>query len=133
MKGGFQMIRKIQVVTSLVVLATGIGFAAPQMGTQYSENEVKVMIRGARSPQQYQALATYFRSRQQALEQQAQAEKAEWERRSQVSASVAQKYPRPVDSSKNRYEYFSYEANQMGQQAAHYESLSASASQPAVQ
>jgi hypothetical protein len=90
------------------------------------------MIRGARSTQQYQQLATYFRSRQQSLEQQAQAEKAEWERRSQSNAGAAQKYPRPADSSKNRFEYFAYEADQMGQQAEHYESLTASAAPSAV-
>ncbi len=127
------MIRKIQIATSLVVLAVGIAYAEPQMGSQYSEAQVKVMIRGAHTAQEYKALATYFRSKQQVLEQQAQAEKAEWERRSQVNASVAQKYPRPVDSSKNRYDYFTYEAEHMGQQAAHYESLSASVAPSAVQ
>jgi len=126
------MIHKIQVLGSLFVLAAGIASAEPQMGTQYSQTELKVMVRGARTTQQYQELASYFRTRQQALEQQAQTEKAEWERRSQVNAAVSQKYPRPADSSKNRYEYFRYEAEQMGQQAAHYESLSANATQPAV-
>ena len=126
------MIYKIQVLGSLFVLAAGIASAEPQMGTQYSQTELKVMVRGARTTQQYQELASYFRKRQQALEQQAQTEKAEWERRSQVNAAVSQKYPRPADSSKNRYEYFRYEAEQMGQQAAHYESLSADATQPAV-
>ena len=42
-------------------------------------------------------------------------------------AGMAAKYPRPVDSSRNRYEYFLYEAGQMSQQAEHYESLSARA------
>jgi hypothetical protein len=126
------MIHKIQAIGSLVVLAAGIAYAAPQMGTQYSHSELQAMIRGARSTQQYQQLATYFRSRQQSLEQQAQAEKAEWERRSQSNAGAAQKYPRPADSSKNRFEYFAYEADHMGQQAEHYESLTASAAPSAV-
>jgi hypothetical protein len=30
-----------------------------------------------------------------------------------------------VDSSRNRYEYFTYEAQQMAQQVQHFESLSA--------
>jgi hypothetical protein len=127
------MIRKLQVVTSVAVLAIGMAYAEPQMGTQYSQTELKVMVRGARTTQQYQQLATYFRTQQQIMEQKALAEKAEWERRSQVTTGIAQKYPRPVDSSKNRYEYFTYQAEQMGQQAAHYESLSASAPQSAVQ
>jgi hypothetical protein len=95
----------------------------------YSHAELQQMIRNAHSPQQYQALAAYFRSRQQVFEQQAQSEKLEWERRSQNVTGPAAKYPRPVDSSKSRYEYFTYEAQQMSSQAAHYESLSASTAQ----
>jgi hypothetical protein len=98
-------------------------------GTQYGNADLKKMIHEAHTTQQYQALAAFFRSRQQAMEQQAKEEKAEWERRSQITTGIAQKYPRPVDSSRNRYEYFPYEAEQMSQQAAHYESLAASAPQ----
>lgn len=119
------MIRKVQGVTYLIVLAAGFAFAQPQTGTQYSHAEVQKMIRDARTAQQYQTLATYFRARQQALEQQAQSEKVEWDRRSQITAASYQKYPRPADSSRDRYEYFTNEVQQMGEQAAHFENLSA--------
>lgn len=119
------MIHKIKIVSSLVVLAAGMAFAESQSGSEYSHVELQTMIRSAHSAPQYQALASYFRTRQQVLAKQAMVEKAEWERRGEMTAAVAQKYPRPVDSSRNRYEYFKYEANRMGQQAAHYESLSA--------
>jgi hypothetical protein len=92
-----------------------------------NQTEVKQMIREAHSVAQYQTLASYFRARQQAFQQQAQSEKEEMDRRSQYTTGISQKYPRPVDSSRNRYQYFAYEADQMGQQAAHYENLSASA------
>jgi hypothetical protein len=95
--------------------------------SHYSQTEVRQMIRDAHSVEQYKTLASYFRARQQAFEQQAQTEKAEWDRRSQVTAAIYQKYPRPADSSRNRYEYFTYEAAQMSQQAAHFEGLSATA------
>jgi hypothetical protein len=121
------MVRKLQVVTSLIVLAVGVAFAQPQTGAQYSHAELQKMIADAHTAPQYQVLATYFRSRQQALEQQAQSEKAEWDRRSQITAASYQKYPRPADSSRNRYEYFTYEAQQMSQQAVHFESLLATA------
>jgi hypothetical protein len=126
------MNHKIKTVASFVVLAAGMAFAEPQSGTEYSRVELQSMIRSAHSAPQYEALATYFRSRQQTLEKQALAEKMEWERRSQTTAAVAQKYPRPVDSSRNRYEYFTYEANKMGEQAAHYESLSTNPQQLAA-
>jgi hypothetical protein len=83
------------------------------------------MIRDAHTAQQYHEIATYFESRQQSFEQQAQSEKLEWKRRSQNVTGPAAKYPRPVDSSRNRYEYFTYEAQQMAQQVQHFESLSA--------
>jgi hypothetical protein len=126
------MIRRIQVVTSLLLLAIGVACAEPQAGAQYSHAELQTMINEAHSAKQYQALATYYRSQQQIMDQKAQAERQEWERRSQNTTGISQKYPRPVDSSKNRYEYFTYEADRMGQQAAHYESLSASAPQAAA-
>jgi hypothetical protein len=128
-----QMNHKIKIVASLAVLTAGMAFAEPQSGTEYSRAELQTMIRSAHSAPQCQVLATYFRSRQQALEKQALAEKTEWKRRSQITAAVAQKYPRSVDSSRNRYEYFTFEANKMGQQAAHYESLSTNSQQLAAQ
>jgi hypothetical protein len=87
------------------------------------------MLRNAHSAQQYQELAAYFRARQSAFKQEAQSAKQEWERRGQITAGVYQKYPRPADSSKDRYEYFTYEAGQMGLQAAHFENLSTTAQQ----
>ena len=123
MKKEVSMIRKILGAASLFVLAVGVASAQPQTSPQYSHAELQKMIANAHTPQQYQALATYFRSQQKLFEQQAQSEKQEWDRRSQITAATYQKYPRPADSSRNRYEYFTYEAQQMSQQAAHFESL----------
>lgn len=123
------MNNKVKVVTSLAVLAAGIACVKLQARAEDNRAQVQTMIRSAHSPQQYQALATYFRSKQHAMEEQAKAEKAEWDRRSQNTSASFQKYPRPADSSRNRYEYFAYEAEQFGQQAAHYESLLANTQQ----
>jgi len=116
---------RIYVACMAIALAAGSVAARAESSTQvkYSNAELKQMEQEAHTAQQYQTLASYFRSRQQDFEQQAQSEKAEWERRSQNVTGPAAKYPRPVDSSKNRYDYFTYEAQQMSQQAAHYESL----------
>jgi hypothetical protein len=72
-------------------------------------------------------LASYFHSQQVVFEEKAQSEKQEWDRRSQITAATYQKYPRPADSSRNRYEYFTSQAQDMGDKAAHYESLATSA------
>jgi hypothetical protein len=127
------MRQRIHVLASLVVLATGIVFAESPASVGSGQSSLQKMIREAHTPQQYQQLASYFKAQQQTMQQKAQEEKAEWQRRSQITVSVAQKYPRPVDSSRNRYEYFAYEADQMGRQAAHYESLSAGASSSAIE
>jgi hypothetical protein len=92
-----------------------------------SRADLKRMVQSAHTTEDYLTLASYFRWRQQQFEQQAQSEKAEWARRAANGYLAAAKYPNPVDSSKYRYEYFEYESQKMGQQAAHYEGLSASA------
>jgi cell shape-determining protein MreC len=106
-----------------IALAAGSVAARAQSSTpvKYSNAELKQKMQEAQTDSQYQALASYFRSRQENFEQKAQAEKAEWERRSQNVTGAAAKYPRPVDSAKNLYEYYAYEAQQMSQEAAHYE------------
>jgi hypothetical protein len=116
--------------TLLAVVFTGaiiVAVAEPSSTPSYSKAEIKQMMRDARTAQQYRVLADYFGTQQKKFEEQAQTEKEEWARRSQNVSGLAAKYPRPVDSSKNRYEYFTYEADQMGQQSSHYASLAATA------
>jgi hypothetical protein len=92
-----------------------------------SHGDLKKMIRDAHTSEDYLSLASYFRFRQQEFEQQARSEKIELDRRSANAYLAAAKYPNPVASSRNRYEYFEYEAQKMSAQAAHFESLSARA------
>lgn len=118
---------KRMILSAAVVILAGAMpcavHAAASPSATYSHTELKAMIRSAHTQQQYQDLASYFRTRQQYFLQQAAAEKVEWERRSQNIVGIEAKYPRPVDSSRNRYEYFSYEADQMRIQADHFQSL----------
>jgi hypothetical protein len=119
--GGSTMNRHFFVTAAIAfALASASQMQAQPTIPHYTSSEIKKMIQEARTAPQYQSLAQYFRSRQQEFEKQAASEKVEWDRRSQNV-----KYPRPVDSSKNRYEYFEYEAQQMNQQATHFEDLSA--------
>jgi hypothetical protein len=129
MKEDIIMTRKIQVLAAIAAFTVSAGFAHAQnsMNAGMSPAQAEQMLHSARTVEQYQMLAGYFHARQLVFEEKAQAEKAEWDRRSQITAASYQKYPRPADSSRNRYEYFTYEAQQMAQQAAHFESLSTSA------
>lgn len=120
----------IRIGFSLTVIIAPLAAAQPSAPTvpNYSHAEIKQMIRTAHTGDQYQELATYYRARQQSFKQQARSEKTEWVRRILNETGPAEKYPRPVDSSRNRYEYFEYEAGKMGEQAARYEGLLASSS-----
>jgi hypothetical protein len=122
------MTRKIQVLAAIAAFTVSAGLAHAQnaMNAGMSPAQAEQMLHSARTVEQYQMLAGYFHARQLVFEEKAQVEKAEWDRRSQITAASYQKYPRPADSSRNRYEYFTYEAQQMAQQAAHFESLSTS-------
>ena len=123
------MTRKMKVLATIAAITVSAGLARAQnsMNAGMSPAQAEQMLHSARTVEQYQMLAGYFHARQLVFEEKAQAEKLEWERRSQITAASYQKYPRPADSSRNRYEYFTYEAQQMAQQAAHFESLSTSA------
>jgi hypothetical protein len=113
----------VGVIIAILVATLNVAHAQPTNASHYSHSELRKMIQEAHTDQQYKELASYFRSRQEGYEQQAQAEKLEWIHRSQNVTSVAAKYPRSADSSKTRYEYLTYEAGQMSQQAEHYERL----------
>ena len=118
------MIRQMHAITLIVSLAAGAALTRAQSAT-LTHSELQAMIRQAHTQQQFTTLATYFRSRQHDFENKAQAEKAELDRRSLITAASYQKYPRPVDSSRNRYDYFTSQAQQMALQATHYEQLAA--------
>ncbi len=122
---------RIQIACTLLAIAltSGIANAASANGTHYSRSELKTIVRNAHTSEQYRVLASYYRMRQQQFDNQAHDEIVWFARRSMNVSLPAAKYPTPLNSSKNRYEYFDYEAQKMGQQAAHYENLSASATE----
>jgi hypothetical protein len=122
-----KLINAITLITVLSIASLGRGYADESAAPDYTKAELHKLVREAHSSEQYRSLARYFRAQQTKYQQQAQEEKAEWERRSQNVTGAAAKYPRPVDSSRNRYEYFTYKAGQLDSQASHYETLAAGA------
>lgn len=117
------MISKKHFMVTLAAFALLACTARAESSQTLSRSELHKMIATAHSPEQYQELASYFRWRQQVFQMRAHEELVQWDQRSQIVWSIAEKYPRPVDSSRNRYEYFSYEEQQMSQKAAYYEKL----------
>jgi len=121
---------KLTIACAVLALASASGAAraAAPPAQSLSHAQLRRMIENAHTTEDYLTLASYFRWRQQEFERQAHDELTFWALRSMNVSLEAAKYPRPADSSRNRYEYFTYEAQKMSRQAAHFESLSASAS-----
>jgi hypothetical protein len=82
----------------------------------------------AHSPEQFKILASYYGAQHGYFLQQAAVEKQEWERRSQNVTGVLAKYPRPVDSARNLYEYYMDKASETGALEAKYGILATSTS-----
>jgi hypothetical protein len=122
------------------VLACGLtlsafaGNSSPAVSREpahYSKAELAQLRKEAHTPEQYRALAAYFEHRKVSFQDQAAQMKDEWNRRSQNVVGSAAKYPRPVDSARNLYEYYTSEADEAGVLQAQYEHLADSATQAA--
>jgi hypothetical protein len=120
-------------MTGILGLALTVAAAAemqdqgPGDAQHLTRSQAKTLAKQAHTPEQYSVLAEYYGRMQNDYLKKAAGEKAEWERRSQMTAALAQKYPRPADSSRNRYEYFMNEATQFEALKAKYSKMAAPA------
>lgn len=112
---------KFAAVLAALTLSLGCAFAAPT--PNLSRSELKKVVQSAHTADDYESLAMYFKWRQDDLTQKARAQFEEWYQRSRLVTGFAAKYPRPMDSSRNRYESFIHDAWRMGQKSAYYENL----------
>jgi hypothetical protein len=117
-------------VTALVILAiliTAANLRASERPTadqpDYTSAQIKKMIREAHTVQQYTVLADYYATRQRMFKRKAAEEMHLWALRSEMVNPLSEKWPRPVDSSRNRYEYYEYEASQAAAQCAKFNRL----------
>jgi|ERR1039457_3117577 hypothetical protein len=113
---------------SLAFVAVGSARAedhATDTGKQLTQAEVKQLAQVAHAPDQYKALASFYGQEHDKYQKMATEEKKEWDRRSQNVMGVAAKYPRPVDSARNLYEYYMYKASENGTLEAKYSRLAA--------
>jgi hypothetical protein len=97
--------------------------AAAETVDLHNQGQMKQLARNAHAPEAYKVLASYYAERQKIYLQKAAEEKAEWERRSQNVVGSLAKYPRPVDSAKNLYEYYMAEAGDSAKLEAKYSAL----------
>ena len=110
-------------ILSCAILGTAVAQVTPATDAQLTKAQVKQLLREAHSPDQYKVLAGYYGEQQASYLKEAAEEKQEWDRRSQNIVGVAAKYPRPVDSARNLYEYYMYKASEMGALSSKYGQL----------
>jgi hypothetical protein len=129
--GGIKHMKLTLFATCTLALAlVGVASAqsaasSAQVGVKYTKAQVKELALNAHAPEQYAALASYYGAQKADYLQQAAAEKKEWERRSKNITGVLAKYPRPVDSARNLYEYYMYKASEAGTLEAKYHQMAA--------
>jgi hypothetical protein len=90
---------------------------------QYTGAQIKKMVREAHTVEQYTVLSDYYATQQRMYKRKAAEEMHQWALRSEVITPLSEKWPRPVDSSRNRYEYFEFKVAQAGQLCTKYSGL----------
>jgi hypothetical protein len=130
MGGNILMTRNLLATCILSLAFAGVANAqgtasSTETGAHYTQAQLKQLASNAHAPEQYQALASYFGKQHKDYLQQATEEKKEWERRSQNVTGILAKYPRPVDSARNLYEYYMYKATEAQTLEAKYGRLAA--------
>jgi hypothetical protein len=112
----------------ILSLVVGVAFAqgsASSSGTspRYTKAELKQMESTAHTAGQYNKLAAFYGAQHEGFVQKAAEAKQEWERRSQNVAGNNAKYPRPMDSARNYYEYYMHKASETAELEAKYSQL----------
>jgi hypothetical protein len=129
--GGIKYMRRSLFATCILLLAfASAGNAqdtasSPETGAHYTQAQLKQLALNAHTHAQYSVLANYYGERRNDYLQKAAEEEQEWVRRSQNITSVAAKYPRPVDSARNLYNYYMYKASEAGTLEAKFSRLAA--------
>ncbi len=125
---GLSTMRRILFTIAMVaaVFAPVPAVAATKLApdqTQYTAAEIRRMAREAHTVHQYAQLADYYQTQHRFYQKKAAEMMDEWARRNEVIAPLYEKYPRPVDSARNLYEYYQYKAAEASAKVALYDRL----------
>lgn len=121
-----KLIRTFAATLSVTLPLVGMAQMQTQpagQATTISSKEAHSLMKTAHELAQYQELAAYFRGKEQSYRVKRDQELALWNYRAQGIAANQNKYPRPVDSAHNLYDYYVYETDHAAAQAQHYEQL----------
>ena len=118
--------KSLRVPILLVILSVGSGSAVastPGDKPEYPSAQVHKMAREARTVQQFTVLADYYQTERRRYQRKAAEEMHLWAERNAQITPLSEKWPRPVDSSRNRYQYFERMADESAALADHYSKL----------
>lgn len=109
-----------------LAFAAGPGYAQTARAEeppQYTAAQIRDMARAAHTPDQYSELADYYQARRRMFVRQASEEMDLWAQRNAVITPLSEKWPRPVDSARNLYDSYLYQAAKSAARAARYSDL----------
>ncbi len=95
----------------------------------YTHTELKALVKNAKTPADYSALHDYYGQVAELDRVKAAQEKQEWDL---LKAYPPRKSPSPVDSARNLYASYVYEANAAAAKADHYGELAKNSTAPEV-
>ena len=85
--------------------------------------QVRDMARSAQTPDQYGQLADFYQARRRMYVRKASEAMDLWARRNAVITPLSEKWPRPVDSARDLYYYYLYQAAKSAATAQRYSDL----------
>jgi len=114
---------------AFAIVGNAQGTASPsETGVHSTRVDLKQLARSANAPEQYMALANFYGMQQESYQQRAAEAKKDWERMGRNVTGNMAKYPRPVDSARNLYEYYMAKASKAATLEAKYTRLATSGS-----
>jgi uncharacterized caspase-like protein len=124
------MIRRLFALSIVsIVLATGTSaqeaVSPSESHLRYTHSQLKQLIREAHTPEQYSALADYYTGLQRECLRKAEQERQEWVQLSKNVTWMGTKAPRPMDFSRQAYQYDLSKATKAESTAAKYGQLAA--------
>ena len=90
---------------------------------EYTSSQINKIAREAHTVAQYTVLADYYSVTQRIYKRKAAEEMHLWALRSEMTNPLREKWPRPVDSARNLFEYYEYRMAQSAALFAKYDRL----------
>ena len=110
----------------IVTFAFAEGSAAattPADKPEYTPAQIRKMAHEARTVGQFTVLADYYQTRKRLYERKAAEEMHLWAERNAQITPLSEKWPRPVDSAHNLYDYYEQMASESAAMVERYNKL----------